>query len=157
MNRTSPKPPSTSPNGALGLSTIAIVALALLAAPRVVLHDLEVISEGTWVNTLLVFVPPLVWIVVALWRQVPNPFRTLLAVGLVYGVLLAAGHQALWHVSFADDPPRLGGNLADLDPGLQSVIMRAFSVVSSIVTGTLVGAVSGLIAWALGAAARRSM
>ncbi|WP_326639701.1 hypothetical protein OG884_33965 [Streptosporangium sp. NBC_01755] len=36
---------------------IAIIGLALLAAPRVVLHDLDVIHEGTFVNALFVFVP----------------------------------------------------------------------------------------------------
>ena len=41
----------------LGFSWPALVALAALAAPRVVLHDLGVIEEGSLVNGLFVFVP----------------------------------------------------------------------------------------------------
>lgn len=131
----------------LGLSVPAIIALALLAVPRVILHDLGIVADGTPLNALLVFAPPLIWIMVALAAHVPKPFRTLLVVGLTYGALLAIGHQLLWGVSFADSPPQLGGNLADLDPGLQAVVLRTFAVISSIGTGALVGAVSGLVAW----------
>ncbi|MEV2276612.1 hypothetical protein AB0I72_13605 [Nocardiopsis sp. NPDC049922] len=131
---------------ALGLSFPVLVLLALLAVPRVVLHDLSVIEPGTLVNWLLVFVPPLVWIAVVLVRRVPNPFVTLLVVGIVYGVFLALGHQLLWNQSFGDEQPTLGGNLSDLAPGVQAVIIRGFSVISSLVTGTVVGAVSGLVA-----------
>jgi hypothetical protein len=137
------------PRRRLGLSLGAIVGLALLAVPRVVLHDLGVITEGTFVNALLVFVPPAIWIAVVLARRVPNPFPTLLAVGLCYGVLLAIGHQLLWDINVGDAPPRLGGNLADVDPALQNVIFRVFAFGSSIVTGTLVGAVAGAIAAAI--------
>lgn len=115
--------------------------------PRVILHDLGIVADGTPLNALLVFAPPLIWIMVALAARVPKPFRTLLVVGLTYGALLAIGHQLLWGVSFADSPPQLGGNLADLDPGLQAVVLRTFAVISSIGTGALVGAVSGLVAW----------
>ncbi|MFI6577436.1 hypothetical protein ACIBFB_16710 [Nocardiopsis sp. NPDC050513] len=131
---------------ALGLSLPVLVLLALLAVPRVVLHDLSVIAPGTFVNWLLVFVPPLVWIAVVLVQRVPNPFVTLLVVGIIYGVFLALGHQLLWSLSFGDDQPTLGGNLSDLAPGAQAVIIRGFSVLSSLVTGTIVGALSGLVA-----------
>lgn len=133
----------------LGLPVLAVIGLALLAVPRVVLHDLDVIHEGTVVNALFVFVPPVVWIAAVLWRRVPNPVVTLLAVGVLYGIVLALGHQMLWHLSVGQDPPRLGGNLADIDPAVQTVILRAAAAVSSLVTGTVVGVVTGLIAWAL--------
>ncbi len=48
----------------LGLRWCVLVGLALLAVPRAVLHDLEIIHEGTAVNALLVAVPLLIWIVV---------------------------------------------------------------------------------------------
>lgn len=140
----------------LGLPPIAIVGLALLAAPRVPLHDLDVIEEGSFVNSLLVFVPPLIWIAVAVLKRVPNPLLTLLAVGLCYGILLALGHQILWAESFGDDPPQLGGNLSDLDPTLEAVIIRTFAALSSIFTGLIVGAISGLVAWGLSAVRQRS-
>lgn len=113
------------------------------------LHDLGLITEGTFVNALFVFVPPILWIAVVLWRQVPSPFLTLLTVGAVYGVFLLLGHQLLWNQAFDGNPAQLGGNLADLGPGTQEVIVRAFSGMSSLVTGLLVGAVTGAVAWAI--------
>lgn len=143
---------SATPNSAdkrrrLGLPLLAILGLALLTFPRVVLHDLGIIQEGTPVNAALVFVPPLVWIVVALVARVPRPLLTLVVVGFCSGVLLALGHQALWHVAFADGAPRLGGNLADLGPGAQELTLRGAAAVSSLVTGVVIGAVAGLVAW----------
>lgn len=132
----------------LGLPVWAIGLLALLAVPRVVAHDLNLV--GPVVNGLLVFVPLVVWIVVALWRRVPNPLLTLLAVGVAYGVLLAVTHQVLWTQSFAGDPPRLGGNLEGvLFPAAEAVLLRGFAVVSSLFTGVLVGAATGAVAWLL--------
>lgn len=135
--------------GGLGLPFWGFVLLALLAAPRVVLHDLGIIQEGTFVNALFVFVPPLVWVAVVLWQRVPNAFLTLLVVGFVYGVFLMLGHQLLWNMSWEGDPPTLGGNLADLPGWAHAVITRGFAALSSLVTGTLVGAVAGLVAWVL--------
>ena len=133
----------------LGLSLPWIVGLALLAVPRVVLHDLGIIEEGTFVNGVFVFVPPAVWVAVAVGKRVPRPFVTLLCVGAIYGVLLAVGHQMLWHVSFGDDAPALGGNLSGLDPAVQTVLIRVFAGISSLFTGVLVGAVAGLVAWGI--------
>lgn len=131
------------------LPVLALVGLALLGVPRVVLHDLDLIHEGTGINAAFVAVPPLVWIGIVLWRRPPRPFLTLLAVGAIHGVLLAATHQLLWNIAFAGTPPQLGGNLADLTPAAQAVITRSFAVASSLVTGTVLGAVTGLVAWAL--------
>ena len=114
---------------------MAIIGLALLAAPRVILHDLDIIQEGTAINALFVFLPPIVWIVVALAARVPTPFVTILAIGVCYGIFLALGHQLMWGIAFADDPPQLGGNLAGLDTTFQAVLLRSFAAVSSLVTG----------------------
>lgn len=138
----------------LGLPLVAIIGLALLTAPRVVLHDLGLIHEGTGVNALFVFLPPVVWIVVTLAAKVPRPFVTILAIGICSGLFLALGHQLLWGVAFADSPPRLGGNLADLDPALQAIVFRSFAALSSIITGAVVGAITGLVAWGLSALLR---
>lgn len=72
------------------------------------------------------------------------------------GLFLAFGHQLLWDIAWGEDPPRLGGNLASLDPTVQSVILRTFAAVSSLFTGVIVGAIAGLIAWGLGKATRRT-
>ncbi|MEE1617722.1 hypothetical protein [Brachybacterium sp. J153] len=129
-----------------GLPWLAVVGLALLAVPRVVLHDLDLIHEGTFVNLLFVVVPPLVWILVVLLARVPRPFLTVLTIGAVHGVLLALTHQLLWGAAFPGGSPRLGGNLAGLDPLLQEVLVRAAAVMSSLVTGLVVGVVVGLVA-----------
>ncbi|SCK28100.1 hypothetical protein [Streptomyces sp. WMMB 322] len=117
-----------------------------LAAPRVVLHDLGVIEEGTFVNGLFVFVPPLCWIAAVLWRRPPRPFLTTVVVGAFYAVFLTAGHQLLWEESFGATAPALGGNLAGLAPAAQEGILRTAAAVSGIVTGTAVGAVTGAVA-----------
>ena len=55
----------------LGLPVPVIILLAALAIPRVVTHDLYIFPEGSFVNSLLVFVPLVVWLIFVLWRQVP--------------------------------------------------------------------------------------
>ncbi|WP_198671461.1 hypothetical protein [Desertihabitans aurantiacus] len=140
----------------LGLPVAAVAGLALLGAPRVVLHDLDVLHEGTALNAVFVFAPPLVWVLVVLLTRVATPFRALLAVGAGYGVLLAVIHQLLWARAFAGAPPQLGGTLADLDPAAQEALLRGTAVVSSLVTGLVVGALTGLVALALTALLRRA-
>ena len=152
---TSPRLGHTRQRHRLGLPLIAIVGLACLAAPRVVLHDLNIIEEGTFVNALFVFLPPLIWIVTVLIARVPKPLITLLAVGLCYGVFLALGHQLLWNHSVGDNPPQLGGNLSGLDPSAQSLIFRSFAGGSSLLIGVVVGALSGTLAWGLKTLFRR--
>lgn len=139
----------------MGLPFPAIVGLALLGAPRVVLHDLGVIHEGTGVNMMFVVVPVVLWLAAVLWKRVHNPFVTMLAIGGTYGVILALTHQLLWNVAYGDAPPRLGGNLAGVDPVAQEIIIRTFAGFSGIATGLLTGAVLGLVAWALSSLLRR--
>lgn len=127
---------------ALGFAWPVLVALAALAAPRVVLHDLGIVEEGSVANGLLVFVPPALWIAAVVWRRPARPFLTVVVIGAVYGVFLAAGHQALWHVAFDGGAPTLAG----VDPTSGELVVRAFAVVSSLVTGTLVGVVAGAVA-----------
>lgn len=81
---------------------------------------------------------------------------TILAIGVCYGIFLALGHQLMWSVSFADNPPQLGGNLAGLDPALQAVILRSFAALSSLATGAVAGAIAGLVTCGLNALTRRS-
>ena len=131
------------------LPVLALLGLALLGVPRVILHDLDLLHEGTAVNLALVAVPLLVWIAVVLLCRVDRPFTTLLLVGLLHGAMLVVTHQLLWSTSFDGAPPRLGGNLADLDPTLQTVILRLASVPSGLATGALLGAVTGAAAWLL--------
>ena len=130
----------------LGFSWPVLVALAALAAPRIVLHDLGVIEEGSVVNGLFVFIPPACWIAAVLWKRPPRPFATVVVIGAIYGVFLAISHQLLWDAAFGGNTPTLGGNLAGIDPGTQEIAVRVASVLSSLVTGTLVGVVAAAVA-----------
>lgn len=136
--------PVRSARRPLGLSFPVIIALALLAVPRVVLHDLGLIHSGTWVNSLFVFVPLLVWLAVVIAARVPRPFLTLLVVGACFGVFLAIVHQVLWGAAFPDGPPSLGGSLSQIDPVLQAVFFRGAAAISSLFTGTIIGVLTGV-------------
>jgi hypothetical protein len=129
------------------LPVLAMLGLALLGVPRVVLHDLGLLHEGTVPNLAFVVLPLLVWVAAGL--RAARPFTTLLLVGLLHGAMLVLTHQLLWSASFDGSPPRLGGNLADLDPTLQAVILRLASVPSGLATGALLGALTGAAAWLL--------
>lgn len=132
----------------IGLPWWGVLGLAALGLPRAVAHDLDLV--GPAVNAVLVFGPVLVWIAVAVLGRLRRPFAALLAVGIVYGLLLAVAHQVLWMQGFAGDPPTLGGELAGvLPPAAESGVLRAAAFVSSVATGALVGAVSGAAAWLL--------
>ncbi|WP_232376423.1 hypothetical protein [Amycolatopsis aidingensis] len=132
----------------LGISPWLAGGLAVLGVPRVIAHDLGLV--GPVLNAVLVFLPIAIWAAVVLWQRVPNPLRTLTAVGLVYGVLLAVTHQLLWTEAFGDSPPSLGGNLAGvLAPAAEGVLLRVFAFGSSLVTGLAVGAATGAVCWVL--------
>jgi hypothetical protein len=124
---------------ALGFSWPALVGLAALAAPRVVLHDLGVIEEGSFVNGLFVFVPLAGWIAAVLWRRPSRPFLTTVVLGVIYGVFLAAGHMLFWDTLFE------GGPFEDVDSS-QEAALRGQVVVSSLLTGTAVGVITGAVA-----------
>jgi hypothetical protein len=137
-----------TPRRRLGLSLPMVVLLAAIAAIRVPLHDLGVFQEGS-AAALLVFVPLVVWVGVALRRRVANPLLTLTVVGLAYGVMLAVVHQLLWGAAFGGDLPSLGGNLDGvLAPGVEATVFRVSAFFGGLLTGTLVGAATGAVAWA---------
>jgi hypothetical protein len=61
-------------------------------------------------------------------------------------VFLAAGHQLLWDTAFGGSAPALGGRLAGIDPAAQEGVLRTAAALSSLVTGTVVGIVTGAVA-----------
>ena len=70
-------------------------------------------------------------------------------VGLAYGVMPAVVHQLLWGAAFGGDLPSLGGNLEGvLAPGVEATVFRVSAFFRGLLTGTLVGAATGAVAWA---------
>ena len=140
----------------LGLPLVVIIALATLAVPRIIAHDLELVEPGSPANTALAVLPPVIWIAVAmLWAR--RPLLSLFVAGGLLGVALALIHNLSWGVVFGEDPPRLGGALDGvLAPGLEEAVLRGAGTISSLATGLATGVVCGLIAWGLQALVRAS-
>lgn len=134
----------------LGLSLPAVLGLAALAAVRVPLHDLGIVAPDGATAGLLALVPPAVWVAVVVKRAVAYPVLTLTVVGMAYGVILAVIHQLLWTAAFDGQPPALGGNLTGvLDPSTEALLIRVAAILSSLLTGTLVGAAAGVAGWVI--------
>lgn len=140
-------------DGVLPWSVAAL--LALLGLPRVVLHDLGAVEEGSAPNLALVVVPTLVWVAFLALRHPDGPLRNGLRLGAAYAVVLVVTHQVLWTRGH-DEPPRLGGNLSDLPGAAQDVIVRLAAVGSSVATGLLVGLGVAVVAWVVRRAPTRS-
>lgn len=138
---------NTQARNHVGLSMFTIMLLALLGVPRVIAHDLQWVDPHGFINRLLVFIPPIVWILYVLGKRhsIKHPFVPLMVIGAVYGLLLGITHQLLWNMTF-ETPPALGGNLADLPAVAGSFLTRTFAFISSVVTGTVVGIISGIAA-----------
>jgi hypothetical protein len=151
-------PGAASPRGSakLGLPVPLIVALAAVAAVRAPLHDLGIVDESGPLAAALVLVPLVVWVATVLWWRSPRPLLALTSVGLTYGVMLVVTHQVLWTTVFRGDMPSLGGNLEGvLPPAAEALFLRAAAVPSGLLTGTLLGVLTGAVAWAIDRARRR--
>lgn len=131
----------------LGLSLPAILLLAALPIPRALGHDLQLFKEGDLINTILVFLPAVIWLIVIFWKKAPKPFMTLLVVGLFYGLFLGIIHQITWDSFWNDNPPQLGGNLKDqFSPLAEALLMRTATFISSVFVGLVTGGFVGAIA-----------
>ncbi|WP_309102804.1 hypothetical protein [Microbacterium sp.] len=120
----------------LGLSVLSLIALAALGLPRVILHDLHIIDEAHPASWILSLGPVAVWVAVAVVKKVPNPFLTVLTIGLIFAVMLSITHQLLWSYAFADSETAQSiPRLAQLPGGLFA--------------GLLLGGVGGLVAWGI--------
>ncbi|WP_152655532.1 hypothetical protein [Oceanobacillus sp. CFH 90083] len=132
----------------LGVSVLTLLLLSLLGVPRVILHDLSIIEEGSMVNSILVFAPIIIWIAYIVLKNVNRAFLSLLLIGFFYGIFLAIVHQILWNITM-DTPIQLGGNLSNLPQTAVNAIARTFAFFSSITTGialgTIIGAVGSII------------
>lgn len=143
-----PHPVQTVRRKPLGLSFLALLGLAATGLPRVILHDLHIIEEGSPVTWALALGPVALWIAVAVVRRVPNPFLTVLVIGAIFGLLLVITHQVLWDVAFQGAPPSIGQAGGTLLPRIAAIPLGLF-------TGAIMGAIGGLIAWGIQAITRR--
>lgn len=132
----------------LGIGVLELLMLALVGVPRVILHDLSLIEEGTFVNALFVFVPVIIWITYLLYKKVKAPFLSMFILCVMYGVFLALAHQMLWMQAFPE-PVQLGGNLTELPDAASQVIIRGFAFLSSLTTGAVMGVLLGVVTWIL--------
>jgi len=138
--------PTRSAQRYFGIPLLAMAGLAALVLPRVVLHDLHLIDGGfALVNWPLALLPIAAWIFVTLRARSPHPFVTVLAIGIMSGLLMVVAHQLLWDSAFQGDLPVVGGSTG---------APRLAAVVSGTVTGAAIGAIGGLITWALASARR---
>jgi len=126
---------------------LLMAGLALLGLPRVVLHDLHLISERSPLTWFLALAPIAAWIAVTVLVRSPRPFLTVLVTGLMFGAMLTLTHQLLWDMAFAGAAPSLGGSAGTLIP-------RLAAIPSGLMTGAAIGAIGGLLAMA-GSALRR--
>lgn len=127
----------------LGLPITTLFLLSLLGLPRVIGHDFNWLQEGTFINSLFAFIPPIIWITVVLLKTT-KPFKPLFFIGAMYGFLLGLTHLVLWPVAF-DVPPVLGGNLTNVPLGISNIIIGIFIMLSSVATGAVIGAIIGVI------------
>ena len=133
--------------GRTDLSLGLLVFLAALSIPRVVVHDLDLISLKSGLYTLLAVGPLLVYFVFAVARPYKRPFYTFIVLGLIFGLLLALTHQLTWSASWGDKLPHLGGNLEGVLPGaVENLVLRGFTLGSSVMTGLTEGALFGIVA-----------
>lgn len=128
------------------LSWPLAILLGLLAAPRVILHDLDAIDGGTFVNFVLAVGPAVIWLIVLIKLRTPEPIKDGLRLGVVNALVLILVHQALWTRAYDDDPPRLGDRLADVPDIVHDVVTRGAAGISSLVIGLVIGLIVGVLA-----------
>ncbi|WP_305685736.1 hypothetical protein [Microbacterium sp.] len=129
---------------------LALIGLAMLGLPRVILHDLHIIDSAHPLSWILSLGPVAVWVAVAVARKVPHPFLTVLTIGVIFGVMLASTHQMLWGYLYADHPEFLSND------GIAGVVPRLAVIPGGLFAGAALGAVGGLITWGIQAALRRN-
>lgn len=133
------------------LPMLAILGLAALGLPRVILHDLHLTAPQSLLTWILALAPVAAWILAAVLSRSPRPLLDLVLVGLAFGAMLALTHQILWEQAFAGAPPALGSGPAG------SIVPRIAAVFSGLTIGTAMGAVSGVVALGLARLTGRSL
>lgn len=132
------------------LTPFAMAGLAVLALVWVFLDHFRVIESGSTLSALVAFVPFALWVAVVLWRDVPRPFATLVRIGVIYGVMLAIAYQVLWDGVGSGYPPFIGTTVSEMAEPARDLVVRAFAIFTSLLSGVLVGVITGIAAWGIG-------
>jgi len=138
------------------LPFILIVVLAALAVPRVVVHDLHILPLDSPSYKALAIVPFLIWGLFAVFGKSKRPVYDFLILGALFGLMLAVTHQITWNASWGGNSPQLHGNLeGKLNPTVESLLLRAATIISSLITGIVFGGIAAMIAWLTSRARKR--
>jgi hypothetical protein len=127
-----------------------MVALAMLGLPRVILHDLHIIDSAHPLSWILSLGPVAVWVAVAVARKVRRPFLTVLAIGVIFGLMLVVTHQLLWEYLYADHPEFRGND------GIAGIVPRLAVIPGGLFAGAALGALGGLVTWGIQVAIGRN-
>jgi hypothetical protein len=120
----------------LGLTWTAVITLALLGIPRVVVQDFRLIENQPYLNALLSLAPGAIWVYYLLHKKIAHTLNTMLAVGLAYGAMAGIVHQLAWSGLWGDAQTSV----------FASIIPRFYNLISSLVSGLVIGATLGVAA-----------
>jgi hypothetical protein len=120
-----------------------MLGLAAIGLPRVILHDLHIIDSANPLSAILALGPVAIWVAVAVVRKIDRPFLTVFTIGLMFSVLLVLTHQVLWGSIYAGNPDFLGSGPAS------EIVLRLAVLPGGLFAGAALGALGGLIAWAI--------
>jgi len=121
-----------------------IFILAALAVPRVIIHDLHLADLNSVPYKALATVPYLIWLAVAIGHKSGTPLKDFLMIGGTFGALLAATHQLLWDSAIKTADIDMS---VSLDPSAEQLVLRTAAIISSLLTGLIIGGFFGCIAW----------
>lgn len=134
------------------LPLYVIFILAALALPRVIIHDLHLADLSSAPYKALATVPYLIWFLVAILHKSNTPLKDFLMMGAMFGALLALIHQVLWESALKTADINMS---ITLDPSVEQIVLRTAAIISSLLTGLVIGGFFGCIAWAANAIRRR--
>lgn len=129
------------------LTPFTMAALAALALAWVLLDQFGILEDGSTLSAIVAFLPFALWVAIVVWRQVPRPFSTLVRIGIIHGVMLAVVYQVMWDGTGSGYPPFIGNTVSEMPEIAREVVVRAFAVVTSVLTGALLGVITGIAAW----------
>lgn len=126
---------------------IWFILLPLLGLPQKVGVLFGWLSEGSWLNFVLLLVAPFIWMVLILRKTMRSPFNPLLLIGLNYGLYTAIIDFLFW-LSHHDASalPQGTWTFYDLMDAMFYFLTPAFRFMANILFGLLLGVLTGFFA-----------